>query len=49
MDPIRLKMISLLKDPAAIDSILKKGSDRANDLAVRNMDEIKEIIGFLRV
>ncbi len=49
MEPIRLKMISLLKDPSEIDAILKKGSDRANEIAIKNMNEIKEIVGFLRV
>lgn len=49
MDPIRLNMMSLLKDPAAIDAILKRGADRANEIAIKNMNEIKEIVGFLKV
>jgi len=49
MDPIRLRMIDLLKDPSALDAILKKGADQANELAIKNMNEIKDIVGFLRV
>lgn len=48
MDPIRLEMLSLLKDPATLDGILKKGGEAANDLASRHLKEIKEIIGFLK-
>src|SRR3990167_7118428 len=49
MEPIRIRMLDLLKDPAALDSILKKGTEKANELAVRNMDDIKDIVGFLKL
>ena len=48
MDPIRREMFALLKDPAILDGILKKGGEAANDLASQNLREIKEIVGFLR-
>ncbi len=49
MTPIRLKMADLLKDTTSLDAILRKGSERANALALKNMDEIKDIVGFLKV
>ncbi|MBA3813161.1 MAG: tryptophan--tRNA ligase [Alphaproteobacteria bacterium] len=49
MDPIRQEMLALLKDPASLDRILKKGGEEANELASQNLKEIKEIVGFLRV
>ena len=48
MDPIRREMLALLKDPATLDGVLKKGGEAANDLASKNLREIKEIIGFLK-
>lgn len=48
MDPIRKEMLALLKDPATLDSILKKGGEDANQLASQHLKEIKEIMGFLR-
>ncbi len=48
LDPIRKKMLDLLKDPVYLDDILKKGSFKANELATQNMKEIKDIIGFLK-
>lgn len=48
MDPIRHEMLTLLKDPATLDGILKKGGEAANDLASQHLREIKEIVGFLK-
>lgn len=48
MDPIRQRMVALLKDPDSLDSILKKGAEKANVLASENMKEIKGIVGFLK-
>ena len=48
MDPIRQRMVDLLKDPDSLDSILKKGAEKANVLASENMKEIKGIVGFLK-
>ena len=49
LTPIREKMITLLKEPHYLDEILQKGAHKANDLASKNMGEIKEIVGLLRV
>lgn len=49
MDPIRREMVHLLEDPQHLDKILKKGADAANTLASQHLDEIKEIIGFLKI
>lgn len=48
MDPIRQRMIDLLKAPDFIDAVLKKGSDRAKDLASQNLSDIQNIIGLLK-
>ena len=45
LGPMREKMVQLLKDPGALDSVLKKGAERANALAAHNLREIKDIIG----
>jgi tryptophanyl-tRNA synthetase len=48
LDPIRKKMIALLKDSTYLDETLKKGSLKASELATKNMRDIKEIVGFLK-
>jgi tryptophanyl-tRNA synthetase len=48
MNPIRQRMIDLLKAPDFIDTVLKKGSDRAKDLSSQNLSEIQNIIGLLK-
>ncbi|WP_119679760.1 tryptophan--tRNA ligase [Indioceanicola profundi] len=48
LSPISAEMNRLLSDKAEIDRILKKGSDRANEIAAKNMDAIKDIVGLLR-
>ncbi|MBY0500830.1 MAG: tryptophan--tRNA ligase [Alphaproteobacteria bacterium] len=47
MDPIRKRMIDLLKDQTTIDTFLKKGSDKARSLAFHHIKEIQDIVGFL--
>lgn len=47
--PITAKMRELLDDPAYIDSVLKKGADNANAIAAPILDDVKELVGFLRV
>lgn len=46
--PIAAEMNRLLADKGEIDRILKKGADRANEIAARTMDEVKDIVGLLR-
>jgi tryptophanyl-tRNA synthetase len=44
--PIRAKMVDLLADAAELDRILKKGSERAADVANPILKEVKKTIGF---
>lgn len=46
--PIATEMNRLLDDKAEIDRILRHGADRANAIAARHMDEVKDIVGLLR-
>lgn len=48
LSPIRTKMLSLLENEKYLDDILKKGSDKAREIAAQNMTEIQEIVGLLR-
>jgi tryptophanyl-tRNA synthetase len=48
LGPIGAEMSRLKADQAYIDSVLKRGSDRARSLARPNMDAVKDIVGFLR-
>ncbi len=49
MDPIRLRMVELLKDPQYIDAILKRGIEKAKGLALKHIGEVHDIVGFLRL
>lgn len=46
MDPIRKKMLSLLEDPNYLDGLLKKGSEKARNIAAQNLKEIQKLVGF---
>jgi len=46
--PIGGEMRRLTADPAEIDRILARGSERARALAAPNMKVVKDIIGFIR-
>ena len=41
-------MTRLLADPAEIDRLLAEGARRAKAIAGPIMDQVKEIVGFLR-
>ena len=45
--PIAAEMRRLLADPAEIDSLLRKGAERASALAAPIMADIKRIVGFV--
>ncbi len=45
---ISYEMKKLLKDKSYIDSILRKGSEKANEISEKNLCELKEIIGFFK-
>lgn len=49
LSPISQKMRELQKDNSYIDSILKRGVEKAAEIATKNLSEIKKIIGFLEV
>ncbi len=41
-------MVRLMDDPAEIDRILIDGARRARAIAAPIMDEVKDIVGFIR-
>ncbi len=45
---ISIEMQKLLKDTDYLDSILKEGNSRANEIASRNIKDLKDLIGFFR-
>ena len=47
LSPITAKMRVLMDDPESIDGFLQAGAERAQEIAAKNMAEIKEIVGFL--
>lgn len=47
ISPIRKKMDSLLKEQLHLHEILKKGTEKAAEIANCNIKEIKDIIGFV--
>jgi tryptophanyl-tRNA synthetase len=46
--PIGIEMQRLMKDPGHVDSVLREGAERANALARPILDEIYDIVGFLK-
>ncbi len=48
LGPIRAEMVRLMDDPAEIDFILIDGARRARAIAAPIMDEVKDIVGFIR-
>ncbi len=46
--PIAGEMNRLLGDRAELDRILKKGADRAGEIAARTMNEVKDLVGLVR-
>jgi tryptophanyl-tRNA synthetase len=46
--PVNAKMTRLLADPAEIDRILADGGQRARAIAAPIMNQVKDIVGFLR-
>lgn len=47
-EPIRNKMNDLLNDKGEIDNILKSGAERARAITQPILDEVHDIVGFLR-
>jgi tryptophanyl-tRNA synthetase len=48
LSPITGEMRRLMDDTSHIDAILKKGGERARERAEVTMNEVRDIIGFLR-
>ena len=48
LKPIQQKRKALLEDKGEILSILKKGADKAKEVASGTMREVREKIGFLK-
>jgi tryptophanyl-tRNA synthetase len=46
--PISAEMKRLQGDPTHIDAILRRGAERARELARKNMNDVKDIVGFVR-
>ena len=46
MAPISVKLRGLLADPAEIDRVLRKGADKANEIAAPTVAETKKIVGL---
>ena len=44
--PIREETVRLLKNRDHLDAVLKRGSDRAESIAIETMDQVKKVIGF---
>ncbi|MCJ7995069.1 tryptophan--tRNA ligase [Rhizobium cremeum] len=48
LSPISAEMRRLMADPAHIDSILRDGGERARARAEKTMNEVRDIIGFVK-
>ncbi len=48
LSPITAKMRVLMEDPSYIDGFLQSGAMEAGKIASTHMDEIKDIVGFLK-
>jgi tryptophanyl-tRNA synthetase len=48
LGPIRSEIVRLMADPAEIDRVLADGARRARAIATPVMDEVKDIVGFIR-
>jgi tryptophanyl-tRNA synthetase len=46
--PVTREMRKLLDDPEHVDAILRDGAARAREIASQTMDEVRQIVGFLR-
>ena len=45
--PVRERYAELVADPAALDEVLARGADRAREVAVATMSEVRERVGLL--
>ncbi len=47
-EPIHERTLALLEEPDFLGAVLKKGADKARDLALQHLNEVREIVGFLK-
>jgi len=45
--PIGKKIKDLLEDKSYLEKVLKEGTEKARDLAVHNMKEVRNVVGFI--
>ena len=43
----RKKNKSLLEDKSYLEKVLKEGTEKARDLAVHNLKEVRNVVGFI--
>ncbi len=48
LSPISAEMQRYMDDPAQVDAILREGAERADAIAQPILDEVKDVVGFLR-
>jgi tryptophanyl-tRNA synthetase len=48
LGPIGAEMQRLCDDPAAVDSVLRDGAERARAIAEPVLEEVYDVVGFLR-
>jgi tryptophanyl-tRNA synthetase len=46
--PFRTRTLELLEDPAQLDRILRRGAERANEVAEQTLADVYERVGFVR-
>ena len=47
ISPIGKEIINLLKDKTYLEKVLKEGTEKARDLAVHNLKEVRNLVGFI--
>ena len=48
LSPITAEMNRMMADPASIDAVLRRGAERAGDMAATHLRQVYDIVGFLR-
>ena len=47
LEPLRARRAELEKDPAYVADILRRGNERANEVAEQTLDEVRERMGMV--
>jgi tryptophanyl-tRNA synthetase len=48
LSPITAEMNRMMADPGSIDAVLRRGAERAGDMAATHLRQVYDIVGFLR-